>query len=56
MFIFDYRQQMSIAFQCALVIAIFQWAVMFSHSSSSLPHIPPSAPPSLVDLWRGMPF
>jgi hypothetical protein len=37
-------------------IAILQWAATLSHSSSSLPHISASAPPSLADLWQRMPF
>jgi len=50
MLISYYRQSMSIALQCAQVIAIFQRAAMFNHSFSSFPPIP-SAPPSLIDLW-----
>jgi hypothetical protein len=35
---------------------ILRQVAMLSHSSSSLPHIPTSAPPSLIDLWQRMPF
>jgi len=56
MFIFYYRQQMSIALQHVQAITILQRASMLSESSSSLPHILASAPPSLVNLWHRMPF
>jgi hypothetical protein len=49
-FISYYRQQELISFYCVQVIAIFQWVAMLSGSSSFFPHIPASAPPSLVDL------
>jgi hypothetical protein len=56
MFISYYKQRMSIALQHVQAIAILQWATMFNHNSSSLPHIPTNAPPSLIDLWQRMPF
>jgi len=56
MLIFYYRQWMSIALQHVQAIVILQWATMFNHNSSSLPHIPTNAPPSLIDLWQRMPF
>jgi hypothetical protein len=52
MFISLYKQWVSIALQHAQAIAILQWVATFSESSSSLPHIPANAPPSLVDLWQ----
>jgi hypothetical protein len=42
---------MSIILEGVQAIAILQRATMFSHSFSSLPHIPTSAPASLADLW-----
>jgi hypothetical protein len=56
MLIFHYRQQMLIALQCVQAITILQQATILSHSFSSLPHIPTTAPPSLVDLWQWMAF
>ncbi len=51
MLISYYREWVLIALQHVQAIVILQWATTFNHSSSSLPHIPTSAPPSLVDLW-----
>jgi hypothetical protein len=43
--------------QCsASAITTLQRAAMLSHSSSSLSHIPASAPSLLADLWQRMPF
>ncbi len=56
MFIYYYRQQVSIALQRAQSIMIFQHAITFSHNSSPLPHIPVNAPPSLVYLQQRMFF
>ncbi len=51
MLIFYFKQQMSIAFQRAQAITIFQQVATLSHNSSSLPHILTNAPASLIDLW-----
>jgi hypothetical protein len=51
MLIFYHKQQMSITLQGAQAIMILQRATMFSHSSSSLPHIPTNGPTSLANLW-----
>jgi len=60
MLIFHYRQRVLIALQCVQAITIPQRAGMLSYSSSflssSLPHRPATAPPSLADLWQRMPF
>ncbi len=56
MFIYHYKQRVSIALQHTQAIAILQWVVTLNHSSSSLSHIPTNAPPSLVDLWHRMPI
>jgi hypothetical protein len=56
MFIFHYRQQMSLALRCAQTIAIFQQVATFSHNTSFLPQIPTSAPPSLADCGIGCLF
>jgi hypothetical protein len=56
MFISHYKQRVSMTLQRTQAIAIFQQAVTLNHSSSSLSHIPTSAPPSLVDLWHRMPI
>jgi hypothetical protein len=50
------RQRVSIVLQCAQTVTILQWAAMLSHNSSSLPHIPTNATPSLADLWQRMPL
>jgi hypothetical protein len=55
MFISYYRQQVSIALQCAQAIAIFQQVATSSHNSS-LPHVLTNAPSSLADFWQRMPF
>ncbi len=56
MHIYHYRQQMSIALQRAQAITILQQVATFNHNSSSLPHIPTSAHPSLANLWQMIPF
>jgi hypothetical protein len=50
MVIFHYRQRMLIALQCAQAIVVLQRVAILNHNSSSLPHIPTSAPPLLTDL------
>jgi len=52
MFVSYYQQCMSIALQCAQVIAILKRVIAFGWGSSSLPHIITSALPLLVDLWQ----
>jgi hypothetical protein len=47
MLISYYRQWVLIVLQLVQAIVILQWATTLTHSSSSLPHIPPNAPPSL---------
>ncbi len=56
MLISYYRQWMLIAPQHVQIIVILQCIAMLNHNFSSLPPIPASAPPSLVDLWQRIPF
>jgi hypothetical protein len=52
MFIFYYKQHVSITLQHAQAVAIFQQVVTLGQGSSFLPHIIVGAPSLMANLWQ----
>jgi len=52
MFVFYYKQHMSITLQHAQAMAILQQVVTFGQGSSFLPHVIISAPSLVANLWQ----